>query len=313
MVEDYVYVGRRRHWARTLIYGVLSVGIYGRVLLYKQVKEIDGHRALFIDLRVIAFLLFLPFLGPLAVKLKLRRLLVETLAQDITQPPVRRGLMLALAFVPIIPAFHMQVQHRLNRYWRRQRKVEDLKHMRADLEKLQAQRKTQDVKSRIAELEDRIERHQEALQDEEEAARAIREAEAERRAAEREFKDARRGPVRRMMASVKAAAARTGSSDDEDDDEDDEPSAEKERPKKAKAAKKAEPETDGDDDRPGLVARAKGAVARWRQTRADRKADKKEAKEKAKAAKAKEKSAKKAAKAKKKQEKKDAGSDDGGT
>lgn len=292
-----MYVGRRRHWARTLVYGALTLGIYGRVLLYKQVKEIDGHRALFIDLRLIAFLLVLPVFGPLAVKLKLRRLLVETLAQDITQPPVRTGLLLLLAFVPIIPAFQLQVQHRLNRYWRRQRKVEHLKHMRADLEKLKGLRKTDEVKERISDLEDRIDRQEQALRDEEEAARAIREAEDERRAAERELKEARRGPIRRMMARVRVAASRSKGKEDAEEEEG--PPAKDQDASTNEAAEAAE------GDGTGLLGRAKTAWRRRREARQAKKAEQNDAKEKAKAAKAKEKAAKKKAKAETKAASKD--------
>lgn len=281
MVEEYVYIGRRRHWARTLIYGILTLGIYGRVLLYRQVKEIDGHRALFIDVRLVGFLLVLPIFGPLAVKLRLRRLLVDTVTRDITHSPVRRGILLLLAFIPIVPAFQIHIQHHLNIYWRRQTKIEDVKHLRSDLEKLRKRRKTDDVKRRIQETEDRIERLQSALHDEEEAARAIQEAEAERRAAERELKRVRRGPIRRLMSGMGTAAqrARPNKTDKAEPEEADEASSQK---------------TEKGETAGGMM----GRLRTWRAKRSERKEEKRKAKETAKEAKAKEKQAKEDAKTK---------------
>jgi hypothetical protein len=349
-MTDYVFIGRRRHPARTFILGTVTLGIYGRILLYKQVKEIDGHRALFIDLRVITLLVCLPIFGPLAVKFKLRRLMSQTVARDVTHPRVHHELLVLAAFVPIVPVFHALVQRHLNIYWRRQQKIDDIRHRRADIDKLRQGRMTDEKKAAIKEIEGQIQRRQDALDAEEQAATAIREAEAERRKAEEELKRLHKGPVARLAAKAKATVPkgrrqRSGAVDKQEEPEGSGRrlaalrgrfggrKADREEDREEPAARDGEPDDEGpgEERRPSLLKRRPRRSgpdedeAEQEETerdevgvdeadeapsRSERKAAKKEAKRRAKEAREADKAAKAKAKADERQAKKEAKADE---
>jgi hypothetical protein len=216
MVE-YVFIGRRRDPWRIIVLGILTFGIYGRMTLYRQVKEIDGHRAMFLDLRIIVLLLWLPVVGPFMVKMRLRRLLGGLMASDITHTPPNRRAFFWSAWVPIIPVFVAWAQAHLNVYWRRQARIEDLRHKREQLESLSKGRMTPQKEEAIKALEGQIARRARALQDEEEAARAIIRTREEMARAEEEVEEEIKA-IRRERLKAKFSIRRKPAEEGESED-----------------------------------------------------------------------------------------------
>lgn len=204
-MAGYIFVGRRRHPVKILVYQLLTLGVYGRVYLYKVLRELDGHEALFLDRRPYIFLLVLPFVGPFLVKRRVATLVEDLLHHDVTGPAYRRSRVVAKAWVPLVPLYHLGIQKHLNHHWSMHVKEEELEIKRAQLAGLQRSRSTAAVESARA-LQKEIDGRARELDDLRRAAAALREAEDLRRQAERSL--VRRGPTALVRKFTAAATAR---------------------------------------------------------------------------------------------------------
>lgn len=188
-MAELVFIGRKRRPAGVVLYSLLTLGVYGRVFVYKTLRELDGHEALFLDLRVYRILLILPVVGPFVAKWRLAGLLPDVLRHDVSAGPVHVAGLRWAALVPWIPIFHLLVQRHLTPHWQLHRKQVDLvakEEVLAGLEKSRganAQRQRQ-------EIEEEIRRRREELENTRGAALALREAEDARRRAEEEIRKA---------------------------------------------------------------------------------------------------------------------------
>src|SRR5687768_17664070 len=116
-MAGYIFLGRQRHPLKILLFQLLTLGIYGRVYLYKILREFDGHEALFLDRRPYIPLLILPFVGPLLVKRKITGILLDLAHHDVTTPRLRPRRLRLFAWIPLAPLFHMELQRVLNHHW----------------------------------------------------------------------------------------------------------------------------------------------------------------------------------------------------
>jgi len=322
-MTEYVYVGRRRHPVKVLVYQLLTVGIYGRVLLYKMLRDFDGHEALFLDRRPYIVLLILPFIGPFLVKRRVAILLEDLAHHDVTAKlPSRRTLLLA-ALIPIAPWYHWLVQKGLNHHWKMHTKEEELAIKQTQLAALERKSRTKDNVAAADSLRKEVAQRQKELEDIKGAAIALREAEQVRREAEREMKRSglatrRLGAVGIVRKILPAAAFRRRGAEaamaDEPAKEDSSPAEPPAEPAPTRKAKKeapqpVEPKADAPPEEkppgPSKLGGLFGFLKRGAssESRADRKAAKKEAKEKRRAAKEAAKEAKQAAKQKAKEDK----------
>jgi hypothetical protein len=201
-MADYVYVGRSRQPWKVALYQALTLGVYGRVWLYKQLHDFDGHEALFLDRRPYLPLLILPFIGPFFVKRRVAHLLEETLHHDVTSPHFRRRRAVGFGLIPLVPVFHLYLQKFINHHWKMHMKTEELKIKQAQLAALQKRGRTAENLALARELEKDVAVREKELQDLHSAAIALREADEIRRAGERE------GAIKRSRF---AAVAKLGS------------------------------------------------------------------------------------------------------
>ncbi|MBI2078173.1 MAG: hypothetical protein HYT80_07370 [Euryarchaeota archaeon] len=196
-MTEYVYVGRHRHPVKVLVYQLVTLGIYGRVLLYKMLREFDGHEALFLDRRPYIFLLILPFVGPFLVKRRVAHLVEGLVRHDVTaKVPTRRRLIL-IALIPLAPWYHWIVQKALNHHWKMHTKEEELALKQAQLAALERKSRTKENLEAAIVLRKEVSLRAKELEDLKAAALALRGAEEVRRAAEAEL--ARSGAGRRRL------------------------------------------------------------------------------------------------------------------
>lgn len=198
-MADVVFIGRRRPAWKILLWSLLTVGIYGRVYLYRTAREIDGHEVLFLDLRIYRILLWLPFLGPLIVKWRLVRLQPRVLRHDPATHPIPAGWLRLASFLPILPLFHTLYQRPLNKHWLFHRKLHEVEHLRARMSVLASDPKSEPEE--LAHLQEELRRREEELENARRAALAIREARAAERRARLEL--ARTGVKRPRLALPK--------------------------------------------------------------------------------------------------------------
>lgn len=113
-----VFLGRdRAAWRLVLLY-LVTLGIHRRIWLYHVNKELDGHEALALNHRWLAFLLCLPVLGPAIVTfqtaLRTRRMIE---ASDVRYGPPKTLGLLGTVFI-LGPLFFIPwEQSRLNKFW----------------------------------------------------------------------------------------------------------------------------------------------------------------------------------------------------
>lgn len=202
-MAERTFAGRKRHPVKIFAYGLLTFGIYNRVFTFRTLREIDGHEALFLDLRVLRLLLWLPIIGPWIAKWRLANLLPRAVQHDAAAAPVHVRFLKCLALVPVFPLFPIFVQLHLSPHWDLHRKVDDLAAKREILVQLQASRRKED-QDQAAELSAEIRRREQALRDHEEAALALRAAAQARRQAEEEIRKAggRKLRLRRLVAAL---------------------------------------------------------------------------------------------------------------
>lgn len=192
-----VYTGRIRRPGLVVLWALLSLGVYTRVLLYRSVREIDGHDARFLSLRLYLLGVILPFGGPLAVKWRLAELAAETVQHDVTARPVHVRRMRALAFVPWFPAFALSLIRHLNPHWALHRKIQDLEGRREMLEQRRRVARSKEALEEVARLDAELRERVGDLEDARQAALAIRDANLARRRAEIEIA-AIEGPRRKI-------------------------------------------------------------------------------------------------------------------
>ncbi|HLE47669.1 MAG TPA: hypothetical protein VI818_05175 [Candidatus Thermoplasmatota archaeon] len=197
-MTEYVYVGRRRHPVKVLVYQLLTLGVYGRVLLYKMLREFDGHEALFLDRRPYILLLILPFIGPFLVKRRIAHLLEDTVHHDVTTKVPSRRRLLLIALIPLAPWYHWIVQQALNHHWKMHTKEEELALKQGQLAALERKSRTKENLEAAHALRKEVSLRTKELDDLRAAAIALREAEEVRRAAERDL--ARSGARRRKLS-----------------------------------------------------------------------------------------------------------------
>lgn len=219
-MADYVYVGRRRKPGWFLLWQLLTLGVYGRVWLYKTLRDLDGHSALFLDRRVYLPLLILPFVGPFLVKRRVAILVHGLLRHDVTSPslPLRGTILLGL--VPWVPLLHMRLQRVLNHHWKMHTKDEELALKQVELERARKRARTPEAQDELRVLEADVLRRQKELDDLRSAAIALREAEAVRRRAEAEIPTrARVGTVKKFLSVARSRVRiprRSASPDEEE-------------------------------------------------------------------------------------------------
>src|SRR5687768_13248479 len=112
-----VYVGRRRPIWSVVVFQILTLGVYGRVWLYRTARELDGHDALFLDRRLYLLGVLLPVGGPLAVKWRLVNLVREATRHDPTAPRMHPRYLKAAALLPLLPVVHALLQRHLKHHW----------------------------------------------------------------------------------------------------------------------------------------------------------------------------------------------------
>lgn len=205
-MAGYIFLGRQRHPLKILLFQLLTLGIYGRVYLYKILREFDGHEALFLDRRPYIPLLILPFVGPLLVKRKVTSILTDLAHHDVATPRFKPGRLSLLAWIPLVPLFHMELQRVLNHHWSMHRKELELELKRAQLAALQRSRSEEAAKAAQLLAKETAQREKE-LDDVRKAAIALREAEQVRLEAERAA-GRRRSPMALVRKLSAAAAAR---------------------------------------------------------------------------------------------------------
>jgi hypothetical protein len=191
-----VFVGRPRPVWKVILYSLLTLGIYGRVHLYKSAKEIDGHEALFLDLRLWMLGVILPVGGPLVVKWRLVYHLEPLVRHDATAPRIHVGWLRAAAFIPWLPVYHALAQRHLSHHWLLHRKLADLQARREVLEQRRAQARTEADREEVRRLEADLRMREEVLNQAQEAALEIRDAQRARARAEDEIRAAGGGPSR---------------------------------------------------------------------------------------------------------------------
>lgn len=204
---DYGYVGRRRHPGWMVAWQVLTLGVYGRVWLYKTLRDLDGHGTLFLDRRLYLPLLILPFIGPFIVKRRVARIAGDLLHHDVTTPPFHLKRTILLGLVPWAPLIHVRIQRLLNHHWKMHTKEEELQLRSAELARLQKRARTPEAQQELKELEQEVERRRKELEDLRSAAIALREAERARREIEREVKvrpRARVGTVKKILSGARS-------------------------------------------------------------------------------------------------------------
>lgn len=206
-MPGYIFLGRQRPPWKLVLFQLLTLGIYGRVYLYKILREFDGHEALFLDRRPYIPLLILPFIGPLFVKRKVTNILVDLAHHDVTTPRFRPKKLNLLAWVPLAPLYHLELQRLLNHHWNMHRKEVELELKRAQLASLQRSRSEESVKEAQTLTKEIVQREKE-LDDVKQAAGALREAELVRLEAERAVGGRRRNPMALVRKLRAAAAAR---------------------------------------------------------------------------------------------------------
>lgn len=209
-MAGYVYVGRRRHRGWMAVWQLLTLGVYGRVWLYRTLRDLDGHAVLFLERRLYLPLLLLPFLGAFLVKRRVVHLTHGLLRHDVTSPPLPLRSTVLLGLVPWAPLLHLRVQRVLNHHWKMHTKEEELVLKEAELVRLQRRARTPEAQAAARDLEAEVARRRKELDDLRFAAVALREAEATRRAIEREGHGAptRRGTVRKFWAVARSRAKR---------------------------------------------------------------------------------------------------------
>ncbi len=183
-MPDGIFVGRPRPIWKIILYSMISLGIYGRVWLYKTVNEIDGHKAWFLDLRLYRAGVILPVGGPYAVKWSLTNLLDRLLRKDPTARPVHRGALRWAGLVIWFPLYAVLVQRHLTPYWAQQSKRADLEARRALLAELRKTARSKDALEEVRRLEGEIGERERILEDSLQAALAIRDAKRARARAE---------------------------------------------------------------------------------------------------------------------------------
>lgn len=202
-----VYVGRRRPIWQVVLFQLLTLGIYGRVWLYRTARELDGHDALFLDLRLFALGVVLPMGGPLIVKWRLVSLVRDATRHDPTAPRMHLAGLRTAAFLPYLPLVHALLQRHLKHHWTLHSKLDDLG---ARAEVLSARRdaaKSKEELEEVRRLEEDLQQRQSVLAQAREAAVSIREAERARARAEEEIRAAGGAPSRAQR--LKAMAQKT--------------------------------------------------------------------------------------------------------
>lgn len=194
-MAEVVFVGRRRHPAKIVLYSLLTFGVYGRVFVYRTLKEIEGHDVLFLDLRIYKILLVLPIVGPLIAKWRLAGLLPKILKHDVTASHVSVPGLRWAALVPWFPLFHVFIQLHLTPHWELHRKMDDLDARREVAEALRKGR-TKAAQEELAQLEEEIRRREQELENARAAALAYQAAREAKRLAEKEIRKAGGRPAR---------------------------------------------------------------------------------------------------------------------
>jgi colicin import membrane protein len=262
-MQEYLFLGRQRQPWKLLLFQLLTLGIYGRVYLYKVMREFDGHEALFLDRRPYILLLILPFVGPLLVKRKIAGIAEDAIHHDVTTPRFSRRKLTWFAWIPLAPLFHMELQRILNHHWGMHAKEVDVEHKRTQLAALQRSKSTESVKAAQA-LSKEIAQRERELDDVRKAALALREAEEIRIRAERES-GTRRSPLALVRKLSTAASARLprrrGAAAQEL--EEPEPPQKAPRGKQAAAPKTSEPATD-DAEAADAPPAPEAAPKRWK-------------------------------------------------
>lgn len=209
-MAEYVYVGRRRNPVWLVVWQFLTLGVYGRVWLYKLLREFDGHEALFMDRRPYLLLLILPFVGPFLVKRRITVLLGDLVHHDVTASHHRPGRLTAAALVPLLPLFHVLVQRSLNHHWKMHTKETELQLKREEVESLRHRARSPDQVRQVKSLEAEAQRRARELEDLRNAALALREAERVRRRAEAEMRRSggRAGPLGMVRKILPSSALR---------------------------------------------------------------------------------------------------------
>jgi hypothetical protein len=276
-MADYVYVGRSRHRVRIAIYQILTLGVYGRVWMYKLLREFDGHEALFLDRRPYVPLLVLPIVGPFFVKRRVTKLVDDVIHHDVTSPGFRRRNALLLGLIPLLPFFQLYVQKVVNHHWRMHTKQEELELRKGQLAALE-RRKDADSQAQAKVLAKDVAQRQKELEDLRSAALALREAEALRRSAAREA-GVRRSPLAavKKLGSLNPLRRKAGADEPLDDAAAPEPSKEEplvEEPPKSRRKKEPEPVEElpaaAEESAEGPVQESKpGFFARFRSKRAE--------------------------------------------
>lgn len=249
-MAGYIFLGRQRHPLKILLFQLLTLGIYGRVYLYKILREFDGHEALFLDRRPYIPLLILPFVGPLIVKQKVTAIAADLIHHDVTTPRFKPGRLRLLAWLPLVPLFHMELQRVLNHHWGMHGKELELELKRAQLAPLQRSRTPEAAKAAQVLAKDIAQREKE-LDDVRQASLALREAEQVRLEAEREA-GGRRGStmalVRKLGAAATSRLPRRGSDTSGETEEAVESLPETEEPEPTRRGKAPEPEPEPEPD-----------------------------------------------------------------
>lgn len=174
------FLGRSRPIWKVVLYSLLSFGVYGRVLLYKSVKEVDGHEVLFLDLPLYRLGVIAPVIGPFVVKRRLALLVDELTRDEVTLSKVHTTGLTWAALLPWIPLFHALTQRHLNAYWKLQRRLDDIESRRDTVQQLKGTAATDEDKAKLKQMQADLRERERILEDAREAAIAIRDAERAR-------------------------------------------------------------------------------------------------------------------------------------
>lgn len=189
-----LFVGHPRPVWKVVLLQLVTLGIYGRVWLYRSVREIDGHKVWFLDLNLYLVGVVLPIGGPLAVKWKLVGHMRNMLAEEVAMRRVRATALRWAALLPWIPLYHGFVQAHLNRYWVFNRKLADIDARREVLEQQRAAARTPAQREKLKPFEQELEERAAAIEAARGAAIALRDAQLAREATLESARSKRRRP-----------------------------------------------------------------------------------------------------------------------
>lgn len=182
-----VFVGRPRPLWKVILYSIITFGVYGRVWLFKTIKEIDGHEVYFFDMRLYKLGVIVPIIGPYIVKWRLAGFVKRVVDHDVTARPVSTSLLRWLGLIPWFPVYHALVQRHLTPHWDLHRKLSDLEARREVVTELKKTGRSKAVLDEIQRLEAEIREREKHLEDARQAAIAIRDAQRARAQAEAEM------------------------------------------------------------------------------------------------------------------------------